>query len=96
MPAAPRSSSGWIRRRSHRARSRTASRQSTAWTPRSGRVYTGAIQRARLAALGLRTVDLPPLRDVDDIAAARAVAAEAPDSRFAAVLAEIEPREAAA
>jgi uncharacterized protein len=60
------------------------------------RIYTGAIQRARLAALGLRTVDLPPLRDVDDIAAARAVAAEAPDSRFAAVLAEIEPREAAA
>ena len=47
---------------------------------------TGAAQRARLAALGLRTVDLPPLRDVDDIAAARAVAGEAPDSRFAAAL----------
>jgi uncharacterized protein len=60
------------------------------------RVYTGAIQRARLAALGLRTVDLPPLRDVDDIAAARAVAAEAPGTRFAAALGEIEPREVAA
>jgi rSAM/selenodomain-associated transferase 1 len=60
------------------------------------RVYTGAIQRARLAALGLRTVDLPPLRDVDDIAAARAVAAQAPGSRFAATLAEIDSRVAAA
>jgi rSAM/selenodomain-associated transferase 1 len=60
------------------------------------RVYTGAIQRARLAALGLHTVDLSPMRDVDDIAAARAVAAEAPLGRFAAVLTEIEPREAAA
>jgi rSAM/selenodomain-associated transferase 1 len=59
------------------------------------RAYTGAIQRARLAALGLRTVDLPALRDVDDIAAARAVAAEAPGSRFAAALAEIESRAAA-
>jgi rSAM/selenodomain-associated transferase 1 len=54
------------------------------------RVFTGAIQRARLAALGLRTVDLPPLRDVDDIAAARVVAAQAPDTRFAAVFASIE------
>jgi rSAM/selenodomain-associated transferase 1 len=60
------------------------------------RVFTGAIQRARLAALGLRTIDLPPLRDVDDIAAARAVALEAPGTRFAGVLAEIEPRVAAA
>lgn len=60
------------------------------------RVDTGAVQRARLAALGLRTIDLPPLRDVDDIAAARAAAEEAPDSRFAAALAEIEPRVAAA
>ena len=54
------------------------------------RIYTGAIQRARLAALGLRTVDLPALRDVDDIDAARAVAAAAPESRFAAELAAIE------
>ena len=55
------------------------------------RADTGAVQRARLAALGLRTADLPPLRDVDDIAAARAVAAAAPASRFAAALAAIEP-----
>jgi len=48
---------------------------------------TGAIQRARLRSLGLRTHDLPPLRDVDDIAAARAAAAAAPDGRFAAALA---------
>jgi uncharacterized protein len=48
---------------------------------------TGAIQRARLDALGLRTLELPPLRDVDDIAAAHAVAADAPGSRFAAALA---------
>jgi uncharacterized protein len=60
------------------------------------RVFTGAIQRARLAALGLRTVDLPALRDVDDIAAARAVAADAPGTRFAAVLEQIEPRVVAA
>jgi rSAM/selenodomain-associated transferase 1 len=60
------------------------------------RVYTGAIQRARLAALGRRTLDLPELVDVDDIAAARAVAADAPGTRFAAVLEQIEPRVAAA
>jgi rSAM/selenodomain-associated transferase 1 len=60
------------------------------------RVYTGAIQRARLAALGLRTVDLPALRDVDDIAAARAVAAAAPASRFAAALDAIQPATVAA
>jgi rSAM/selenodomain-associated transferase 1 len=63
---------------------------------RMSRVFTGAIQRARLAALGLRTVDLPPLRDVDDIAAARAVALDAPGTRFAAALAEIDPWVAAA
>jgi len=51
---------------------------------------TGAVQRARLAALGLRTVALPPLRDVDTIADARAVAADAPRSRFAAALAGLE------
>jgi uncharacterized protein len=60
------------------------------------RVFTGAIQRARLAALGLRTVDLPALRDVDDIAAARAVAAAAPGSRFAAALAAVAPEAVAA
>jgi rSAM/selenodomain-associated transferase 1 len=52
---------------------------------------TGARQRGRLDELGLRTVELPPLLDVDDIASARAVAAQAPCSRFAAALAAIEP-----
>jgi rSAM/selenodomain-associated transferase 1 len=52
---------------------------------------TGAVQRARLAGLGLRTAELPALRDVDDIADARAVAAAAPRSRFAEALAAIEP-----
>jgi rSAM/selenodomain-associated transferase 1 len=60
------------------------------------RDHTGAVQRARLAALGLRTVDLPRLLDVDDIAGARAVAAEAPASRFAQALAEVEPWRVAA
>ena len=50
---------------------------------------TGAVQRARLAALGLQTLDLQPLRDVDTIEAARAVAAEAPGGRFAAALAAV-------
>lgn len=48
---------------------------------------TGAAQRARLAAAGLRVAGLPPLRDVDDIDDARAVAAHAPHGRFAATLA---------
>jgi uncharacterized protein len=51
---------------------------------------TGAVQRARLEALGLRTAMLPPLRDVDTIADARAVARAAPRSRFAAALTAIE------
>jgi len=48
---------------------------------------TGLAQRARLAALGLKTAVLPPLRDVDTIEDARAVAAEAPHTRFASALA---------
>jgi uncharacterized protein len=52
---------------------------------------TGAVQRARLAILGLRTGILPPLRDIDTIEDARAVALEAPGSRLAAALAEIDP-----
>ena len=48
---------------------------------------TGARQRERLAELGLGIVDLPGLLDVDTIADARAVAALAPRSRFARVLA---------
>ncbi|HET6448474.1 MAG TPA: DUF2064 domain-containing protein [Conexibacter sp.] len=44
------------------------------------------VQRARLRALGLEVEELAPLRDVDLIADARAVALEAPDGRFAATL----------
>jgi uncharacterized protein len=50
---------------------------------------TWATQRARLRELGLRVHDQPPLRDVDTIEDARAVACEAPGSRFAATLAAI-------
>lgn len=49
--------------------------------------HTGAVQRARLRALGLRTASLPPLLDVDTMEDAVAVAESAPDSRFAAALA---------
>jgi len=55
---------------------------------------TGAVQRRRLAELGLRTAILPPLRDVDTIADAYAVAAAAPHGRFAAALAAIEEQAA--
>jgi rSAM/selenodomain-associated transferase 1 len=51
---------------------------------------TGAVQCARLAELGLSTAVLPPLCDVDTIADARAVAAAAPDTRFAAALTAME------
>jgi uncharacterized protein len=57
---------------------------------------TGAVQRARLAVLGMRTAILPPLRDVDTIEDARAVAREAPGGRFAVALAEVEPEALAA
>ncbi|MFF9765822.1 DUF2064 domain-containing protein [Streptomyces sp. NPDC014636] len=49
---------------------------------------TGAVQRRRLVAAGLRVRDLPRLRDVDTAADAAAVAALAPHGRFAARLAE--------
>jgi len=45
---------------------------------------TGAVQRGRLLAAGLRVTDLPPLRDVDTAADAVAVACQAPRGRFAA------------
>ncbi|HEY0938253.1 MAG TPA: DUF2064 domain-containing protein [Trebonia sp.] len=45
---------------------------------------TGAVQRARLVAAGLRVADLPRLRDVDTAADAVAVARQVPQSRFAA------------
>lgn len=50
---------------------------------------TGAVQRERLVAAGLRVRDLPRLRDVDTAADAEAVAAAAPYGRFAARLAEL-------
>ncbi|MEV6618647.1 DUF2064 domain-containing protein [Streptomyces sp. NPDC051051] len=49
--------------------------------------FTGAVQRERLVAAGLRVRDLPRLRDVDDARDARAVAALVPHGRFAARLA---------
>ncbi|MEU5516779.1 DUF2064 domain-containing protein [Streptomyces griseoaurantiacus] len=45
---------------------------------------TGAVQHERLLRAGLRVRMLPPLRDVDTAADARAVAEAAPGSRFAA------------
>jgi uncharacterized protein len=48
--------------------------------------WTGAAQRGRLEAAGLRVADLPLLRDVDTAADAAAVAAVAPHTRFAAAL----------
>jgi rSAM/selenodomain-associated transferase 1 len=57
---------------------------------------TGAIQRKRLEAQGLRVAELPALRDVDDVADARVVAREcAADARFPAALRAVE-RELAA
>jgi len=47
-------------------------------------------QRARLDELGLRVIELPPLRDVDTIADARAVADDIPHSSFAGTLTAIE------
>jgi uncharacterized protein len=47
---------------------------------------TGAVQRARLAALGLATAILRPLRDVDTWDDAVRVAVEAPATRFAAAM----------
>ncbi|MEU1038131.1 DUF2064 domain-containing protein [Streptomyces sp. NPDC005551] len=50
---------------------------------------TGAVQRDRLTAAGLRVRDLPVLRDVDTAPDAARVAACAPDGRFAAELARL-------
>jgi rSAM/selenodomain-associated transferase 1 len=52
--------------------------------------HTGAVQLARLRELGLAPALLPPLRDVDTIEDARAVAEAAPWTRFAAALEAIE------
>ncbi len=51
---------------------------------------TGAVQRARLATLGLATAILPPLLDVDTYADAVTVAREAPGTRFAAELSRVD------
>jgi rSAM/selenodomain-associated transferase 1 len=50
---------------------------------------TCVLQRERLLAHGLHIRELPRLRDVDDIADARAVASAAPGGRFARTLAEV-------
>jgi uncharacterized protein len=50
---------------------------------------TGAVQRERLVAAGLRVRDLPRLRDVDTAADAEAVAALAPHGCFATELARL-------
>ncbi|HZN18129.1 MAG TPA: TIGR04282 family arsenosugar biosynthesis glycosyltransferase [Micromonosporaceae bacterium] len=52
---------------------------------------TGARQRARLDQYGLRTCELPVLRDVDTIEDAYAVARLVPGSRFAAALRAARP-----
>jgi len=54
--------------------------------------HTHTQQLAQLAALGLRTRPLAPLRDVDNFHDALAVAALAPTTRFAHEVAELEPR----
>jgi uncharacterized protein len=56
---------------------------------------TGARQRRRLRELGMAVAELRPLRDVDTIDDARAVAATAPSTRFAATLRSLEGRYAA-
>lgn len=52
---------------------------------------TGASQRARLQAAGLRVTGLPRLRDVDTAADAVAVARQVPRSRFAAQVRQLAP-----
>lgn len=52
-------------------------------------VTTLARQRERFASLGLTTYEQPWLRDVDTIEDARAVARQAPASRFAGVMAQL-------
>ncbi|MGI5231831.1 TIGR04282 family arsenosugar biosynthesis glycosyltransferase [Actinoallomurus sp. CA-142502] len=52
---------------------------------------TGAVQRGRLCAAGLRVADLPLLQDVDTAADAAAVAHLAPWTRFAACVRDLTP-----
>ena len=51
---------------------------------------TCSAQRLAMRSLGLRVYEQRSLRDVDTIADARLVAAQAPGSRFAAALAEVD------
>jgi len=53
---------------------------------------TGAVQRKRLTAAGLRVRDLPRLRDVDTAYDAELVAETAPHGRFATELARLSAR----
>jgi uncharacterized protein len=53
---------------------------------------TCAAQRARLGELGLRTAELPALRDVDTIADAAAVARERPGTRFGTAFRQLHTR----
>jgi hypothetical protein len=52
--------------------------------------HTGLAQRRRLRALGHRVTELPPMRDVDRIEDALAVARLAPATHFAGALARVE------
>jgi uncharacterized protein len=58
--------------------------------------HTGAAQRERLAAAGLRVRDLPVLRDVDTPGDVDAVAAAAAGGEFARVARELGPRNCSA
>ena len=60
------------------------------------RADTFAAQRRRLDSLGLRTALLPPLRDVDTIEDAAAVARSSPNTEFAAALRLLTPALSAA
>lgn len=55
------------------------------------RADTCAAQRRRLESLGLRTALLPPLRDVDTIDDAAAVARACPGTHFAAAFTRVAP-----
>jgi uncharacterized protein len=57
---------------------------------------TGAAQRERLRALGLRTAELPPLRDVDRFDDALGVCRQAPHGHFAAAVTTVRRELAAA
>jgi glycosyltransferase A (GT-A) superfamily protein (DUF2064 family) len=58
--------------------------------------YTGAAQCRRLRTLGYRVAELEPMRDVDRIEDAHAVARLVPDTRFGRALARVTAAENAA